>query len=590
MKNSYTSFYFMAFTVVLFALNYRTYAQVLSKQQVLFDSSLIRYDIGTGVPVEEVNIIKAGIELARSYLENFLRGDIPPDVRQTITVKIVATGRGNEDPGGGGACCTALDVNGQARPFFDVQHKHWNQSPGKFTSTIHKLKTAAHEYAHAWQWWLGGIGKRYSQTWMRFEGWLVEGAAEYVAYKALAQANYVQSSYVEEFMVGSSVYAGETGLPLDSLEYINVPFSIWPGHVGYLAADYLISKSPDSLRALRKHLEAVRSNGSLESQALAQAFQSGFGLSKASFYQQFPNHFASLLQKWNFPPAAPILIMPIDKALNVSNYPTLVWNVSTGATFYHVQVSAIPDFSTTVFDDSTITSTSQQVGPLANNTPYFWRVSAKNSVGTSSFSAARSFTTIVAAPTAPTLVSPADGATGVSTSPTLTWNASGGATTYRLQLSTDSTFASFIVNDSTLADTSKQVGPLANNTRYFWRVSAKNAGGTSPFSAARRFTTAAPSSVERVGSEVPAAFALSQNYPNPFNPSTTIRLQIPDVSCVRLMVYNVLGCEVATLVNENLQPGSYEVKFDASGLPSGVYLYRLEVGNFIRTRRMILIR
>jgi len=196
----------------------------------------------------------------------------------------------------------------------------------------------------------------------------------------------------------------------------------------------------------------------------------------------------------------------------------------------------------------------------------------------------------ITAPAAPTLVSPADGATGVSTFPTLTWNASAGATTYRLQLSTDSTFASFIVNDSTLADTSKQVGPLANNTRYFWRVSAKNAGGTSPFSAARRFTTAAPSSVERVGSEVPTAFALNQNYPNPFNPSTTIRLQIPDVSRVRLMVYNVLGCEVATLVNENLQPGSYEVKFDASGLPSSVYLYRLEIGNFIRTRRMILIR
>jgi transposase-like protein len=302
-------------------------------------------------------------------------------------------------------------------------------------------------------------------------------------------------------------------------------------------------------------------------------------------------------QIWRLgPPLTPTLLLPSDNSTGVPTTPTLSWNASSGAATYRLQLSTTSAFTSTVLDDSTLTSTSKQVGPLANNTTYFWRVSAKNSVGTSPFSAARSFTTIVAAPTAPTLVSPADGATGVPTNPTLSWNASAGATTYRLQLSTDSTFASTVFDDSTLTGTSKQVGPLASNTRYFWRVSAKNAGGISPFSAARRFTTAAPSSVERVGSEVPAAFELNQNYPNPFNPTTTIRYGLPARSVVRLVIYNLLGQVVSELVNGEKDMGYHEVHWQAQS-SSGMYFYRLETTQiddpskrFVEVRKMVLLR
>jgi hypothetical protein len=98
-----------------------------------------------------------------------------------------------------------------------------------------------------------------------------------------------------------------------------------------------------------------------------------------------------------------------------------------------------------------------------------------------------------------------------------------------------------------------------------------------------------------------------QNYPNPFNPTTTIKFSVEsakgrmgDPARVTLKVYDVLGREVATLVNDNLQPGSYEVTFsaeggsasggDAAGLASGVYLYRLQAGEFTQTKRMMLMR
>lgn len=88
----------------------------------------------------------------------------------------------------------------------------------------------------------------------------------------------------------------------------------------------------------------------------------------------------------------------------------------------------------------------------------------------------------------------------------------------------------------------------------------------------------------------PENYSLEQNYPNPFNPSTTIKFRIPESSYVSLKVYNVLGKEIATLVSEEMNAGTYEVKFDASNLSSGVYFYKIESGNFVKTNKMILMK
>jgi hypothetical protein len=91
-------------------------------------------------------------------------------------------------------------------------------------------------------------------------------------------------------------------------------------------------------------------------------------------------------------------------------------------------------------------------------------------------------------------------------------------------------------------------------------------------------------------SEIPKEFSLSQNYPNPFNPSTKIVYNIPKQSHVRLVVYDILGKEITTLVNELTNAGSYEIDWDASPMPSGVYFYKIEAGNYTAIKKMILIK
>lgn len=90
--------------------------------------------------------------------------------------------------------------------------------------------------------------------------------------------------------------------------------------------------------------------------------------------------------------------------------------------------------------------------------------------------------------------------------------------------------------------------------------------------------------------EIPLTFKLEQNYPNPFNPITTIRYQIPKDELVKLKVYDVLGREVMTLVNTHLMTGAYEITFNATNFASGVYFYRIEAGNFVETKRMMLVK
>ena len=97
-------------------------------------------------------------------------------------------------------------------------------------------------------------------------------------------------------------------------------------------------------------------------------------------------------------------------------------------------------------------------------------------------------------------------------------------------------------------------------------------------------------SVEKLSTDLPTGFILHQNYPNPFNPTTTIRFKIAISAFTTLKVYDVLGKEVATLLNELLRPGTYETTFDAQGLASGVYFYRMQAGSFVETKKLVLLR
>jgi hypothetical protein len=88
----------------------------------------------------------------------------------------------------------------------------------------------------------------------------------------------------------------------------------------------------------------------------------------------------------------------------------------------------------------------------------------------------------------------------------------------------------------------------------------------------------------------PLTFALGQNYPNPFNPSTLIKYSVPESGFVKLSVYNLIGEEVSVLVNKVVDAGFYEAAFNAANLPSGIYFYRLQAGDYVETKKMVLMK
>jgi hypothetical protein len=124
---------------------------------------------------------------------------------------------------------------------------------------------------------------------------------------------------------------------------------------------------------------------------------------------------------------------------------------------------------------------------------------------------------------------------------------------------------------------------------YYWRVQSidhQYAGST--FSEEQSFTVSATSA--DLTPVVPATFNLEQNYPNPFNPASTVTFSIPVAADVKISVFDLLGREVAVLVNEWKLPGRYEVTFDAAGLSSGAYLYRMAAGQHVEGKRMLIVR
>ncbi len=232
------------------------------------------------------------------------------------------------------------------------------------------------------------------------------------------------------------------------------------------------------------------------------------------------------------------------------------------------------------------------------NTPLTFAKFQFNELGGPTASTKNGRIKIVAPPFTPVPISPADNASDVPRNLKLEWNASGEASSYRVQVATDSLFTTTAVDSSIIVDTTFTVPILSSNTKYYWRVNAKNAAGSSAFSARRTFTTGTSTTdVGLTNGAAPSVFHLEQNFPNPFNPTTTIGYQLSAISFVSLKIFDLLGREVATLVNEERSAGIYSAQWNASAFPSGVYFYRLSVWNpsgqtglFSESKKLLLIR
>jgi hypothetical protein len=103
-------------------------------------------------------------------------------------------------------------------------------------------------------------------------------------------------------------------------------------------------------------------------------------------------------------------------------------------------------------------------------------------------------------------------------------------------------------------------------------------------------TEGVPIGIQQQGTEIPSGFKLYQNYPNPFNPSTKIKFQIPESGFIKFIIYDLLGKEISVLANHNMKAGTYEVTWNSSNYPSGVYFYELTFDSYKESRKMIVIK
>ena len=200
---------------------------------------------------------------------------------------------------------------------------------------------------------------------------------------------------------------------------------------------------------------------------------------------------------------------------------------------------------------------------------------------------------VVFAPDQPELSVPADFALDVAMNSSLSWTPAERATGYHLQVARESdvTFDQPVLEEWTSEEVSSAIDRLDVSTSYLWRIRAQNAAGFGSWSIIRQFSTASVQNTPTESeNELPGSVALDQNYPNPFNPTTTISFEIPAPEHVSLSIFDMTGRKVADLISRTLSSGRHEIRWDASGFSSGVYLYRLRAGAVIRTKTLLLMK
>ena len=236
------------------------------------------FDVAPNAPPRLVAEVKDGLSLARAYIAKTFGAEIGLDARRRMTVKIVATGKGNTEPAGGGGVATAFSAGYDVpRPFFDVVNEQWSQNTRGRGWTTHadNMKSVVHEYTHGWQMMLGALDINNQPL----GNWMNEGIAEYVAYSAMADAGLINWRDAQRFMTRAAAGV-ETDHGLAVFGSTQTP--AWAGHVGFVALDWLITDTGTGIAAVKTiALEVAKGRSQKE------AFANTFGLGLADFYEQF---------------------------------------------------------------------------------------------------------------------------------------------------------------------------------------------------------------------------------------------------------------------------------------------------------------
>jgi len=192
-------------------------------------------------------------------------------------------------------------------------------------------------------------------------------------------------------------------------------------------------------------------------------------------------------------------------------------------------------------------------------------------------------------PAVPLATSPEPRSRSNPSTVSFSWFSVDDAPFFDIQVATDPVFDEIIFNGQDLTETVAEHVELTLDELYYWRVRARREGYNSRWSEPAYFSTGLVTSNEAIA-ELPLKAGLDQNYPNPFNPSTILPFTVPNADHVRLEVYDILGRRVAVLIDGFTPAGEHRIPFDASGLASGVYIYRMATADVSFSRKMLLLR
>ncbi len=366
------------------------------------------------------------------------------------------------------------------------------------------------------------------------------------------------------------------------------------------------------------------------------------------------------------------LVYPSNLQTGLDTSITLKWKKINASEKYYIELSTDRSFDSVYISDSTLTDTLKTFTGLTKNQRYYWHVKVKSASDSGPWSNTFSFVTTLSIPATPKLVSSVSDKTGYIT---FTWNRVENVDKYTTQVAVNEAFTS-IFKSATTTDTSNSITWFREGIKYYWRVQANNLAGSGLWSdtgnvtiiylpsdlvlrssAANDITITWKNNstiedgniIERkqssqdsftvidtskgTGNEyvdknvedgqnytyrikaykdsleseysneasflvdvkgetgkIPTEYSISQNFPNPFNPTTKIKFGLPKAGLTRITVYDLLGREIMTLINNELKVGYHEINIDAHNLPSGIYLYKIQSGDFTQTKKMILMK
>ena len=303
----------------------------------------------------------------------------------------------------------------------------------------------------------------------------------------------------------------------------------------------------------------------------------------------------------NDEPSVVTLITPTNNSVEITELPKFVWNPSDDLDEDILTYELFYSQDSLFIGHEPIGLSETKYFPqneLEDNSKYYWKIHVNDDIGDPIPSQTFYFwvNTELEPPSPFELISPSNNEQLTTTRPTFNWNRSidndpNDYAKYTLVVSKDSLFTDLVLEQMTSADTTytPEVDML-NNAKYYWKVIATDTDSLVTESKTLAFILGDLSVSNESESVLPDEYILSQNYPNPFNPSTQIQYALPEATQVTLEVYNSVGQKVMELVNGQQSAGYHTATFDASGLSSGVYLYKLTTPLFTETKKMLLIK